>query len=630
MRGPLRICLVASSRFPVREPFAGGLEALTHGLARELVRRGHQVSLFAAPGSDPRLPVTALPVPTFTPSAAARADVGATPAEWMAEHHAYLGLMLELGRDGHRRFDVVHNNSLHHLPVAMAGSLTVPVVTTMHTPPLAWLESAAQLAQGAVTFTAVSAHTARAWAHVADCEVVLNGVDTASVAPRSRWRPGGLVGSAGPGEGAARRPRRRRARRRADRAGGTRPGRGVLRGGDRAEAGSAGVVRRPPRPPDAVPAARCRVGGGGDPRVGRAVRAGGQRGPRLRHPGGRRCPRCPAGDRGRRRGRAGSARRRGRSGRGRSDGPGPAPGWPRADGSSDCSRWSGWSTRYERVYRRSMDRRRGRVIGWYVHHHGRGHLHRALAVGTLLAARGEEVTAAVLPAPPRGLGRGVGPPRAGRRGPGRGPDGARTAALGARRGRRAALPRGAVSAWLAACRPRLVVVDVSVEVALLVRLHGVPVVSVALPGRRGDRRTCSGSGSPTSLVAAWPASATGMLRDVPAPLLERLRPVGGLSRFPVREPGPRRPGPRRLVVLMGTGGHELDHGAAGRRSAADTRLGVDRPGRHPGDVGRRPVRRGRRRRRRAHPRRSERPRRGGRCASARGGGARRSVRTRSR
>jgi glycosyltransferase involved in cell wall biosynthesis len=181
---PLRICLVASSRFPVREPFAGGLEAITHALAQELVRRGHEVSLFAAPGSDPRLPVTALPVPTFTPSPAARADVGATPAEWMAEHHAYLGLMLALGRDGHRRFDVVHNNSLHHLPVAMAGSLAVPMVTTMHTPPLAWLESAAVLADGAATFTAVSAHTAEAWAHAVDCQVVLNGVDTTA------WRPG--------------------------------------------------------------------------------------------------------------------------------------------------------------------------------------------------------------------------------------------------------------------------------------------------------------------------------------------------------------------------------------------------------------------------------------------------------
>lgn len=190
MRGPLRVCLIASSRFPVREPFAGGLEALTHGLARELVRRGHEVSLFAAPGSDPRLPVTELPVPTFTPSEQARADVGATPADWMAEHHAYLGLMLALGRDGRSRFDVVHNNSLHHLPVAMAGSLDVPVVTTLHTPPLAWLESAAVLAEGAGTFTAVSTHTAQAWAHAVDCEVVPNGVDTRA------WR-------AGPGGGPA-------------------------------------------------------------------------------------------------------------------------------------------------------------------------------------------------------------------------------------------------------------------------------------------------------------------------------------------------------------------------------------------------------------------------------------------
>ena len=38
----------------------------------------------------------------------------------MREHHAYLRLMLDLARTGARRFDVVHNNSLHHLPVAMA------------------------------------------------------------------------------------------------------------------------------------------------------------------------------------------------------------------------------------------------------------------------------------------------------------------------------------------------------------------------------------------------------------------------------------------------------------------------------------------------------------------------------
>jgi hypothetical protein len=96
-------------------------------------------------------------------------------------------------------------------------------------------------------------------------------------------------------------------------------------------------------------------------------------------------------------------------------------------------------------------------------------------------------------------------------------------------------------------------------------LHGVPVVTVALPGRRGDAAHLLGLGVSDLLVAAWPASAPGMLLDVPAPLLERLRPVGGLSRFPVREPhalrpDARRPGPRRVVVLMGTGGHDVTGG----------------------------------------------------------------------
>ncbi|WP_244928135.1 glycosyltransferase family 4 protein [Nocardioides sp. W7] len=180
---PLRICLVASTRFPIREPFAGGLEALTHALAAELGRRGHQVTLFAAPGSDPELHVDELPVPAFEPSLAARRDVNAPPVRWMAEHHAYLGLMLGLAQDP-GRFDLVHNHSLHHLPVAMAPSLSTPLVTTLHTPPLPWLESAASLARESVVFTAVSTSTAAAWAHAVRSTPILNGVDV------HRWLPG--------------------------------------------------------------------------------------------------------------------------------------------------------------------------------------------------------------------------------------------------------------------------------------------------------------------------------------------------------------------------------------------------------------------------------------------------------
>lgn len=186
----MRICLIASSRFPIREPFAGGLEAHTGTLAEHLVRRGHEVSVFAAPGSDPRLDVHELPVGTFESSEVSRQDVGATPEQWMREHHAYLALMMDLARTGRERFDVVHNNSLHHLPVAMSEMVDLPVVSTLHTPPLPWLESAVAVSRGRTTFVAVSRHTAAAWRHAVQAEVVLNGIDT------DLWRQGAGGGRA--------------------------------------------------------------------------------------------------------------------------------------------------------------------------------------------------------------------------------------------------------------------------------------------------------------------------------------------------------------------------------------------------------------------------------------------------
>ena len=178
----MRIAIVASARFPISEPFAGGLEAHTWSLASGLRSRGHQVTVFAAPGSDPRLQARELEVRVPRISGAARADVSMTPEWWLEEHHAYLSLMLELGSAD---VDLVHNNSLHYLPVAMAAALTTPVVTTLHTPPTPWLESAIQAPKHCpVTFAAVSEHSARAWRHLVTATVIRNGVDA------DRWRQG--------------------------------------------------------------------------------------------------------------------------------------------------------------------------------------------------------------------------------------------------------------------------------------------------------------------------------------------------------------------------------------------------------------------------------------------------------
>lgn len=186
MSSTLRLAIIAAARFPIRQPFAGGLEAHTWTLARELRRRGHDVALFAGAGSDPALGVRELSLSRLTISEAARADVSMSPQPWLAEHHAYLELMLSLAEPRVDGFDIVHNNSLHYLPVAMAGALPGPMVTTLHTPPTPWLESAIQApTRCPVTFVAVSQHTADAWRHVVPRSLVVrNGIDV------DWWRPG--------------------------------------------------------------------------------------------------------------------------------------------------------------------------------------------------------------------------------------------------------------------------------------------------------------------------------------------------------------------------------------------------------------------------------------------------------
>ncbi|MDN4160396.1 glycosyltransferase [Nocardioides abyssi] len=200
-----------------------------------------------------------------------------------------------------------------------------------------------------------------------------------------------------------------------------------------------------------------------------------------------------------------------------------------------------------------------RAVGYYVHHVGRGHLHRAISIAAELARDGAEVTGlSTLPRPASWPGPWVPLAR-----DDEGVDPARDAVTAGGRLHWAPLHhRGlrertaAVSAWIAEAAPAALVVDVSVEVCLLARLHGVPVVSAVLPGVRDDGPHLLGADVPDALLAFWPPEAAGMV--APPSLAERVTAVGGLARYAVAEPGPRRPGPLRVTYLAGSGGHELD------------------------------------------------------------------------
>ncbi|MCK0113617.1 hypothetical protein MWU75_15835 [Ornithinimicrobium sp. F0845] len=124
-----------------------------------------------------------------------------------------------------------------------------------------------------------------------------------------------------------------------------------------------------------------------------------------------------------------------------------------------------------------------------------------------------------------------------------------------------------LAAWVDRQQPRLLVVDVSVEVALFARLMGVPTVVVALPGRRLDRAHRLAYDSAVALLAPWPEGAHD--HDWPASWTDRTWHVGGISRFDGRPTAPRAPrSRRRVLVLWGGGGRSTDAGAVSAAAAA--------------------------------------------------------------
>jgi glycosyltransferase involved in cell wall biosynthesis len=178
----LRVAVIAHNRFPIRQPFAGGLESHVWYLVRALAARGHDVSLFAAPGSDLDIKVEPFDVDIRRIGEKCR-------PQWKApipDHRDYRTLMESLIGDAGESFDLVHNHAYHYWPILLASRLKVPMLTTLHTSPVLWLESAIRFSGGRGSrFASVSQYAAQQWHGVIeDVLVVDNGVRVAD------WPPG--------------------------------------------------------------------------------------------------------------------------------------------------------------------------------------------------------------------------------------------------------------------------------------------------------------------------------------------------------------------------------------------------------------------------------------------------------
>ena len=205
------------------------------------------------------------------------------------------------------------------------------------------------------------------------------------------------------------------------------------------------------------------------------------------------------------------------------------------------------------------------VIGYYVHHEGAGHLTRAALVATSLRARGHEV---VLIGSDLGDHAGLVLPRDdGGDGPWHDPtaSGALHWMPMADAGTRARMSR--LAGWVLDRRPDVVVVDVSAEVTVLLRLLGVPTVVVAQPGDRDDEPHRLAYRCASAVLAPWPhiARPCASLRQHAS----KVTFTGGISRLtPGAGRGSAAPvvtaGRRSVGVVLGGRDAAVDAGVATR------------------------------------------------------------------
>ncbi|QYA99937.1 hypothetical protein I1A62_01990 (plasmid) [Rhodococcus sp. USK10] len=197
------------------------------------------------------------------------------------------------------------------------------------------------------------------------------------------------------------------------------------------------------------------------------------------------------------------------------------------------------------------------MIGYYIHHHGQGHRARAISICSTLTTAVTALSSAPLPPFSAGcFADAISLARDDHGGPPLNPTANQTLhwAPLLDRGLQSRMSR--IASWIESTRPNLMVVDVSVEVTALVRLLGVPVVVMAMPGSRTDSAHHLGYQLAEHIIAAWPQQIYDpmWLQE----FAHKTTFVGGISRFDGRDGADPEPSARpRVLVLSGTGGSSL-------------------------------------------------------------------------
>lgn len=178
----LSIALIAPARFPIMQPYAGGLESFCDQARRAFTVYGHRVDLYAAQGSEGHVKEYEFPGVDWTGHEGERTDHTYPPGERDKEDESFVRLVKHLATSD---YDVIFNNSLH--PELFKTTEALPshttLRTTLHTPPLQDVEDAINASDHPGKFAAVSASTGSSWTLPTPPVVIPNTFD------ERLWRP---------------------------------------------------------------------------------------------------------------------------------------------------------------------------------------------------------------------------------------------------------------------------------------------------------------------------------------------------------------------------------------------------------------------------------------------------------
>jgi glycosyltransferase involved in cell wall biosynthesis len=202
----MKIAIIAPLVTAIREPQRGGSQAFVSDLARGLARRGHDVHVHAASGSEiPGVEVIDTGIdPESLAATLYRASAPAVPGPAPSETafaSVYAGVRAT-------RYHVVHNHAFDAPAITLAADLGAPVVHTLHLPPdeaiAAALRQAGRDGEPPAVAT-VSARQARAWRQVVRVDAILPPlVPTALIGWSPRAGEGAVFGGRlSPEKGAA-------------------------------------------------------------------------------------------------------------------------------------------------------------------------------------------------------------------------------------------------------------------------------------------------------------------------------------------------------------------------------------------------------------------------------------------